>query len=322
MRARQAVVILSRSRAQEHKDCSALQTPRRIGNHDISYQEGPLNISLSTHLFASRDLDETILPLFPKYGFSLAEVWAMPPHFPFSDLPAADAVSRRMMGHGIRVASIHAPLYPDVRTYKKDRWYSLSSEDEAHRLESVAATAKAAGWLARNGGGTVVLHTSFPAGNWYPHRWGSFLSSMNELLDTAPAGIRFAVENTPVDSGRVSVILDIVNRYPVDRVGVCLDLGHAHIEESAISAVHAAGSRLIHVHASDNRGEKDEHLVPGKGDIPWTGVTTALRETGFDGPFTLELRDYTRGEKPAYKDFDEILSECRTALDRILRGIP
>jgi sugar phosphate isomerase/epimerase len=73
------------------------------------------------------------------------------------------------------------------------------------------------------------------------------------------------------------------------------------------------------VHASDNRGEKDEHLVPGKGGIPWEGVTAALREAGFGGPFTVELRDYTRGEKPTYKDFDRILAECRASLDRMFR---
>jgi len=145
---------------------------------------------------------------------------------------------------------------------------------------------------------------------------------MNELLDAVPAGVRFAVENTPVDSGRMSIILDIVDRYPADRVGVCLDLGHAHIEGNVLSAVRAAGPRLIHVHASDNRGEKDEHLVPGKGTIPWNGVATTLGEIGFDGPFTVELRDYTRGENPTYKDFDRILSECRASLDRMFRGTP
>jgi sugar phosphate isomerase/epimerase len=278
-----------------------------------------LIVSLSTHLFAFHDMDEAILALFPRYGFSLAEIWAMPPHFRYDDSAAADAVAGRMAEHGIKVASVHAPLYPDIRTYKKDRWYSLSSEDETHRQESVAATARAAGWLARNGGGTVVLHTGFPADHWYPHRWGAFLSSMNELLDTVPASIRFAVENTPIDSGQVGVILDIVGLYPAARVGICLDLGHAHIVEDAISAVHAASPRLIHVHASDNHGKDDDHLVPGKGSISWGKVMKALRETGFEGPFTLELRDYTRGEKPAYKDFDRILSACRTAIDRMFR---
>ncbi len=283
-------------------------------------RKGDMKISLSTHLFVFHDLDDGIISLFPRYGFDLAELWAMPPHFPYRDARASDAVGKRLAEHGVRPASLHAPLYPDVRTYKKDRWYSLSSVEEAHRLESVDATAAASNWLARNGGGTVVLHTSFPSEQWYPHRFGAFLSSLNELIDAVPGNIRFAVENTPVDSGQVGVILDIVDRYPADRVGVCLDLGHANIQENAPAAVRSAGPRLIHVHASDNSAAHDEHLVPGRGSIPWEDVFAALREVGFPGAFTVELRDYTRGDAPGYGGFDQILAECRSALDRLLRG--
>jgi len=278
-----------------------------------------MDISLSTHLFVFHPLDDGILSLFPRYGFPLAELWAMPPHFPYRDAGAADAIAEGLSRNGVRVASLHAPLYPDVRTYRKDRWYSLSSTDEEHRRHSVEETASAAGWLARNGGGTVVLHTSFPSGQWYPHRWGALLSSLNELVNAVPANVRFAMENSPMDSGQVDVILDIVDRYPADRVGVCLDLGHANIQENARNAVLAAGRRLIHVHASDNHAAEDDHLVPGKGSIPWNRVIGALREVEFRGPFTVELRDYTRGEAPPYGSFDQILSECRTYLDRLLR---
>ncbi|RJP23139.1 MAG: sugar phosphate isomerase/epimerase [Deltaproteobacteria bacterium] len=280
-----------------------------------------LIVSLSTHLFVFHPLEEPIVSLFPRYGFAFAELWAMPPHFPYDDPAAADRAADGMERHGVRIASLHAPLYPDVRTYKKDRWYSLSSVDVAHRAESVAATGRAASWLAGRGGGTVVLHTSFPPDQWYPHRWGAFLSSLNELLDAVPPGVRFAVENTPVDSGTVSVVLDIVDRYPADRVGVCLDLGHANIQENALNAVRAAGPRLIHVHASDNHASHDDHLVPGKGSVPWDRVVAALREVGFEGAFTVELRDYTRGETPPYADFGQILSECRASLDRILGDV-
>ena len=275
-----------------------------------------MEFSLSTHLFVFQELDESIVSLFPKFGFFSAELWAMPPHFPYGDAGAAGRISSLLARHGIRVASLHAPLYPDVRSYRKDRWYSLSSEDEPHRRLSVNAVAIAGRWLANQGGGTLVLHTGFPAENWYPRKWGAFLGSLNELLETVPGNVRFAVENTPVPSGRVEVVMDIADQYPEERVGVCLDLGHAHIEGDVRSAIRESAPRLIHVHASDNNGDQDDHLVPGRGGIPWTGVFETLRETGFSGPFTVELRDHTRGDHPEYGTFEEILSECRGALAR------
>jgi sugar phosphate isomerase/epimerase len=143
---------------------------------------------------------------------------------------------------------------------------------------------------------------------------------LNELLSEVPENVRFAVENTPIVSGRMEVILDIVHRYPPARVGVCLDLGHANIQENVLNAIRASGERLIHVHASDNHAVRDDHFVPGRGSIPWEKAVAALREVGFDGPFTVELRDYTRGDDAFYKTFDEILDECRSALARILDG--
>ncbi|MBF8258825.1 MAG: AP endonuc 2 protein [Actinobacteria bacterium] len=279
-----------------------------------------MKISLSTHLFTFHPLDESIASLFPRFGFPQAELWAMPPHFPYDDPREADRIADRLEANGVRIASLHSPLYPDVRTYREDRWFSLSSEEEEHRHASVGATARAAGWLSRRGGGTVVLHTTFPTENWYPRRWAAFLSSLNELLALVPENVRFAVENTPLASGRAETVLDIVHRYPPGRVGVCLDLGHANIQENVLNAIRACGDRLIHVHASDNHASRDDHFVPGRGSVPWNLAIPALREVGFKGPFTLELRDYTRGDNPQYGSFDEILAECRDALARILDG--
>jgi sugar phosphate isomerase/epimerase len=279
-----------------------------------------LDVSLSTHLFVFHAMDDAILSLFPEYGFSLAEIWAMPPHFPYGDGPAADRIAERLARHGVRVASLHGPIYPDVRTYKKDRWYSLSSPDEGHRLVSVEANVKAARWLAGRGGGTAVLHTGFPAGDWYPHRWAAFLSSLGEMVEATPDNVLFAVENTPVDSGQTGIIADIVDRFPAERVGACLDVGHANIQETVLGAVQTLGKRLLHVHASDNHGLQDDHLIPGQGTIPWPELIAALKESGFSGAFTVELRDYTHGVNPSYRDFGQILSECRSALDRIFGG--
>jgi len=60
--------------------------------------------------------------------------------------------------------------------------------------------------------------------------------------------------------------------------------------------------------------------VPGRGSIAWKRAVAALRDVGFEGAFTVELRDYTRGEGAFYGSHEEILAECRAALDRLLDG--
>ncbi len=279
-------------------------------------------ISLSTHLFIFRELTEPVVSLFRRHGFAHAELWAMPPHFPYRDPAEAARIAGLFRDGGVSVASLHAPIYPDVRSYRKDRWYSLCSRDDAHRKASVDATAEAGRWLAQNGGGTLVLHTSFPADAWYPHRWAAFLSSVSELSELVPGNVRFAVENTPLPSGATDVVLDIVHRFPRERVGVCLDLGHANIQENATNALRAAADRLVHIHAHDNHGAQDDHLVPGKGSIRWDDVFAALREIRFEGAFTVELSDPARGEEPLDGGVEAMLAQCRAALDRFRGSLP
>ena len=274
-------------------------------------------ISLSTHPFVFRSLDDDILSLYPKHGFKNAEVWAMPPHFPYADNDAADRIAENMARFGIKIVSLHGPIYPDVRTYKQDKWYSLGSTEDAHRVVSVEANRKAAAWLARNGGGTMVIHTGFPSGNWYPHRWYSLLSSISELVEHTPDNVRFAVENTPVDSGCSDIIHDIAIRFPKDRVGVCIDVGHANIIETVQSAIRNAGNRLIHVHASDNHGNKDEHLTPGDGNIHWKTVMEELRKVDFQGFFTLELRTCAHSDNQTLEELDQLIADAAAAMSQI-----
>jgi D-psicose/D-tagatose/L-ribulose 3-epimerase len=63
-----------------------------------------------------------------------------------------------------------------------------------------------------------------------------------------------------------------------------LDTFHAHIEEkNTAAAIRRAGSRIAHVHISEN-----DRGVPGTGSVAWDETFDALRETGYDGWLTVE----------------------------------
>ena len=60
-------------------------------------------------------------------------------------------------------------------------------------------------------------------------------------------------------------------------MGVCLDLGHAHITVGVAEAIATLGGHIASVHVHDNHGLKDEHLWPGDGSIDWLSAASALK---------------------------------------------
>lgn len=63
-----------------------------------------------------------------------------------------------------------------------------------------------------------------------------------------------------------------------------LDTFHAHIEEKdPAAAIRRAGSRIAHVHISEN-----DRGVPGTGSVAWDSTFAALHDIGYDGWLTVE----------------------------------
>ncbi len=85
---------------------------------------------------------------------------------------------------------------------------------------------------------------------------------------------------------------------PPDNVGVCLDLGHAHITVGTAEAIATLGNRIASVHVHDNHGEKDEHLWPGDGTIDWPATVKALKALASPPATVLEISN-TLPDAPA-----------------------
>lgn len=79
----------------------------------------------------------------------------------------------------------------------------------------------------------------------------------------------------------------------VPNLGFHLDIGHANLSDGAGNRtkefVKRYGKRLMHVHISDNRGERDEHLPLGVGTINWATELGHLKKIGYKRTITLEV---------------------------------
>jgi sugar phosphate isomerase/epimerase len=153
-------------------------------------------------------------------------------------------------------------------------------------------------------------------------------------------GVTIAIENlAPVFPGAEllsaspMILRGLVNRIGSERVGVCLDLGHAHIVadlrhtslEALIDPVLDAVT-LFHLH--DNLGARwrsegteggldplrlDLHLPPGRGVLPWQRVAPRLAD--HPAPLMLEVHPpYRPRSEELYRWCNELLRTPAGAL--------
>jgi sugar phosphate isomerase/epimerase len=72
-------------------------------------------------------------------------------------------------------------------------------------------------------------------------------------------------------------------------VGICLDTGHAHLSGDLRTVVQKLSGHLWMMRASDNHGQRDEHLPPGNGLIDWPRLLLQLNRIRFGGAIVLEI---------------------------------
>ena len=97
----------------------------------------------------------------------------------------------------------------------------------------------------------------------------------------------------------LSVLYDSFND---DRFGICWDFGHANLlDYDQSEAIKYLDSRIRCTHVHNNFGWRDDHSTPDIGNIPWDRVMTAMSESGYKGPLTLETHCW-------YPDKDLLLS--------------
>ncbi len=173
--------------------------------------------------------------------------------------------------------SVHAKLPADP----------LDPSSECHFAEALR--------LAEDlGAGLVNLHLSVVAGpDEYAEALRLWVSRARDL------GIRLALENTPEVGPEVaSAIFAAIGESP-EVVGMCLDIGHANLFHETRNDNLGYLDRLdpkvaiVHVHAHENFGDRDRHLVPFTGPSATdpsglVGLVDRLKRRGFPGNLIIE----------------------------------
>jgi sugar phosphate isomerase/epimerase len=85
----------------------------------------------------------------------------------------------------------------------------------------------------------------------------------------------------------------VFDAFDTPYLGLALDVGHCNQFPGGVDPfIDAFGPRLGGAHLHDNDGVYDRHWPLGKGTVDWARLFARLKETGYSGNATIELRGY------------------------------
>lgn len=207
----------------------------------------------------------------------------------------------RVSAHGLRFDTLHAPF-----SHINDIWLA----DDQGMLQELC---DAVDTCTAVGAPILVVHLS--SGETPPPPTDLGRSRFARLVDHAAGkGVRIAFENQRKLANLAWAFEEFQDP---SVVGFCWDCGHEACFTPGREYMPLFGHRLICTHIHDNSREYnvDQHRLPFDGVIDFNAVAAHIRNSGYTGALTLELKD--QQELYAHLSTDDFLNRAADAVKRL-----
>ena len=246
---------------------------------------------LSTHLFLNHRLHPGLLDEAGRAGAQAIELFAARQHFDYTSREHVAELAEWFRSVPVEPFSMHAPLFPDREMGRAGApGVNLLHPEKSRRIDAmdeIKRALEAAEYIPIR---YMVIHLGERDDAWSPRTIEYANTALEHLGAFArPLGVRLLVENLLSDPTTPEHLVLILELGHLDNVGVCLDVGHAHITVGVSQAIATLGSRIASVHLHDNHAQKDEHLWPGDGTIDWEATAKALKDLATPPATVLEI---------------------------------
>jgi fructoselysine 3-epimerase len=254
-----------------------------------------MKLAFSSNAFKRYPLLEAI-EVIHQLGYQGVEIMCDIPHAYPPDLGAAqrkllyDSVKQKGMG----VANLNAfMLYALGDTYHP----SYIEKDEAERRKRIEHTLHCIDLAVDLKAPAVSIEPGGPlldvSRNW---AMGAFREAIDEIGKyAAHRGVWILIEPEPkmlIETSRQFV--EFMEQVTSSAVGLNFDIGHFYcVGEDPAELAFALADYTKHYHLEDIAATRvHQHLIPGKGAIPFERVLAAIAQSGYHGFITIELYPY------------------------------
>lgn len=271
---------------------------------------------MSTQLYVGYPLSKAHLREVGAAGFDAVELHATRTHIDYHSASVIGDLQGWLAETRLTLESVHAPV---AESFTAGRWgvpLNLASPDAVRRAHAVNEALNALYIARRLPFRTLVVHAGLVKAQQQEagaNNRDAARRSIETLAAAAePLGVTVAVELVPNELSRAGSLVHFVEDVVESgAAAICLDLGHARLEGDVVDAIETVSEHVALVHAHDNRGRHDDHLVPFDGAIDWPAALTSLQKVGYDGTLVLEVA--------AQGSTKDTLARARTARARMER---
>ncbi|MDR3746920.1 MAG: sugar phosphate isomerase/epimerase [Acidobacteriota bacterium] len=258
---------------------------------------------MSTLVYAKRErLHPGLLDQLVAGGAEAIEIFAARGHFNYTDRQHIREVANWFRSTGIGFHSMHSPMHPDEDWGRSgEPSLNIAAVEKIQRIAVMDEIKRAIEVAEQAPFQFLVQHVGISHEEADELKMEAAVSSLEHLHAFAkPLGVQLLVENIPNELSTPEKLLELLHVGRFEDIGVCFDVGHAHIMSSVPQAFELLKDRIRSTHVHDNNKDHDAHLWPGHGNIDWSETVSLLRSSPHVSPLLLEIEG-VEGEKVSEK---------------------
>jgi sugar phosphate isomerase/epimerase len=235
--------------------------------------------AISTHVFLRQRLHPGLLETLTKGGAQGIEIFAARQHFDYTSKPHVKEIALWFAANPVEPFSMHMPLFGDTEMGRSGApGVNVVHPEKSRRIDAMDEVKRALETAEEMPLRYLILHLGEREDQWSPRTLEHAMTAIEHLQAFArPLGVKLLLENIQNEVTQSANLTEIIHIGHFKDVGVCIDVGHAHIGGGIATAVADLKPLIRSSHIHDNNGQKDEHLWPGDGTISWADTMQDLR---------------------------------------------
>ena len=292
------------------KTQSRVPRPVQSGNGNADRVPG-MQPAISTRILLRERLQPSLLDAVFELRPAAIEIFAARQHFDYTDRDHIAELAAWFAARGVAPWALHAPKFPDREMGRAGApAVNLLHPEKSRRIDAMDEVKRALETAEQLRFAHLVVELGERGDGWSPRTLENALTALEHLDAFArPLGVRVLVTNGMNEPSQPERLVEVLTIGHLSRVGLSLDLGHAHATCGIAAAFAATRGHLASLRAHDNHGFKDEHLWPGKGSIDWAGLRSAAIAAGAaELPCFLDLPDAGLVSPTDFADFASLIA--------------